>query len=121
MSRALRKSNPLLVSLIQDLKAAAREHEAPLWRDLADRLAKPQANWAEVNVSRLERHAAEGETVVVPGKLLGTGRLSKKLTVAAFQASGSARTKVEASGGRLLGLRELVEANPKGSDVRILG
>lgn len=121
MPKALRKTNPLLLALIEDLKAASREQEAPLWRDLADRLARPRRNWAAVNLSRVERHAAEGETVVVPGKLLGTGRLTKRVTVAAFQASASAREKVRAAGGEDLTLRELLVRNPKGSGVRILG
>jgi large subunit ribosomal protein L18e len=121
MRKPLRKTNPLLVALIEDLRTAAREHQAPLWRDLADRLARPRRNWAEVNLSRLERHAAAKETVVVPGKLLGTGRLTKQLTVAAFQASAAAREKVTAAGGEVLSLQNLVERNPGGAGVRILG
>lgn len=121
MSQRLEKTNPLLVALIQELKAASREHGAALWRDLAERLSRPRKGWAEVNLSRLERHATEGETVVVPGKLLGTGSLSKPLTVAAYQASQTAREKVEAAGGEVLSLREVVERTPSGSDIRILG
>ncbi len=121
MARTLRKSNPRLVELIQDLKRAARENEAPIWRDLAKRFSKPSANWAEVNLSRLQRYAAEGEVLVVPGKLLGTGELSKVLTVAAFRASTAARKKVEAIGGKVLDIRDLVRDHPKGSGVRIMG
>jgi large subunit ribosomal protein L15 len=39
-------------------------------------------------------------------KLLGTGELTKKLTIAVHAASGSARAKVEAAGGTLTLLRE---------------
>lgn len=121
MGKPLRKSNPLLLALIDDLKTAAREHEAPIWRDIALRLSRPRRVWAEVNLSRLERHAADGDVVVIPGKLLGTGRLTKALRISAFQSSEAARTRVEAVGGQLLDLRQLVTENPRGSGVRIMG
>lgn len=121
MSKTLRKSNPFLLALIDDLKAAAREHDAPIWRDVALRLSRPRRVWAEVNLSRLERHAADGEVLVIPGKLLGTGRLTKSLRIAAFQSSDAARTRVEGAGGQVLDLRELAKENPRGSGVRIMG
>ncbi len=121
MAKALKKTNPNLVVLIQDLKRVARENEAPLWRDIAKRLSRPKANWAEVNLSRLERYAAEGDVLVVPGKLLGSGELSKALRIAAFTASEVARRKVESAGGHVLGIRQLMEENPRGSGVRIMG
>ena len=67
-----RKSNPALVGLIHELKAAGRENEAPIWRDIALRLERPSRNWAQVNVSKLV-HVRDGEHAIVPGKLLGTG------------------------------------------------
>lgn len=120
VARTLQKTNPNLLALIHDLKEASREHEAPIWRDLAERLARSHRSWAEVNLSRVERHAAEGEVVVVPGKLLAAGDLTKAVRVAAFQASRSARAKVEAAGGEVLDLRRLVAENPKGSGVRVM-
>lgn len=114
------KSNPLLVSLIDALKEASREHDAPLWRDLAERLEKPRQSWAEVNVSRLERVLDEGETAVVAGKLLGTGHLTKAVTVAAFQASDGARRKVKDAGGEVIRIENLLEQDPSGTGVRIV-
>ena len=78
-------------------------------------------NWANPNLSRLERHATNGSTVVVPGKLLGTGEITGVLTVAAYSVSARARTKVEAAGGRVITYSELIDENPKGSGVLLLG
>jgi ribosomal protein L18E len=41
--------------------------------------------------------------------------------VAAFRSSAAARKKIEAAGGRALGLLELAVQNPKGSGIRIMG
>jgi len=116
-----KKTNPYLVQLIQDLKEATRVNDAPIWRDIATRLEKPRSRWAEVNISRLQLYANDGDTIVVPGKLLGAGLISKKVTVSAFQASRSARASIEKAGGRVIEIPTLIEENPKGFNVRIMG
>src|SRR5688572_18737352 len=116
-----RKSNPVLVELIGSLKTAGRTNEAPLWRDIASRLEKPSRNWAQVNISKIDAHLGDGETAVVPGKLLGAGETSKKLTVVAFSASASAKAKIAAAGGKVLTLQDAIVAFPKGQNCRIIG
>ena len=115
------KTNPSLTRLIDELKALSRQNAAPIWRDVAERLAGRNRNRAEVNLSRVSRTAKDGETVVVPGVLLGSGALAKPLTIATWRASEGARAKVEKAGGSVIGLRELAASNPKGSGVRIVG
>ena len=114
------KSNPRLKELIERLKSHSYENDAPIWKDIANRLSKPRRNWAEVNLSRISRYAKEGEVILVPGKLLGSGSIDKSVTVASFHASEAARKKVEASGGAVLTLEELMIRNPKGSGIRIM-
>lgn len=91
------KTDPNLLELISALKAESRSSGVGIWRDIALRLEKAKANWAEVNLSKLERYASEGDVIVVPGKVLGSGALSKKVTVAAYGFSESAKMKIEAS------------------------
>ena len=121
MGKSRRKTNPNLLSLIQHLKDASRNNEAPIWRDIALRLEGPGGNWAEVNVGKLDRYAQEDDVIVVPGKLLGAGEIRKKVTVAAFRTTGQAKDKVVGAGGRNMSLEELIDENPKGSKVRIMG
>jgi large subunit ribosomal protein L18e len=113
------KTNPRLNSLIADLKATARDGGSDVWADIAERLEKPRRTHAEVNLGRIERYAREEETVLVPGKVLGSGALRKDVTVAAVDFSGSAETKIEAV-GEAVQLEEALENNPDGSDVRVI-
>ena len=106
--------------LIEDLRLASFTNKAPIWKDLAVRLARPNRHVAEINLSRLSRIAKKGEVVVVPGKVLGSGELDKELSIAAVKASKTARSKIAKAGGRLMDLAELVAENPKGSGVRIV-
>jgi len=81
------KTNPKLQNLIADLKSVSRDSGANVWQDIAARLEKPRRTHAEVNLGRIERYAQEDETVVVPGKVLGSGVLEKNVTVAAVDFS----------------------------------
>ena len=72
-----------------------------------------RALFHEVNVQALEKHFASGATVdakaliekglirdaKLPVKVLGTGDLTKKLTVNAAKFSATAKTKIEKAGG----------------------
>ena len=113
------KTNPRLNSLIADLKSAARNSEGDVWSDVADRLEKPRRTHAEVNLGRIERYAQDGETVVVPGKVLGSGVLQKEVTVAAVDFSGTAETKIDQVGDTMK-LEEALEQHEDGSNVRVI-
>ncbi|QLG62492.1 50S ribosomal protein L18e [Halorarum salinum] len=113
------KTNPRLQNLIAELKSVARSSDAAVWQDVADRLEKPRRTHAEVNLGRIERYANEDETVVVPGKVLGSGVLRKDVTVAAVDFSGTAETKIDQA-GRAMTLEEALSNNPSGSDVRVI-
>ncbi|MGN0099236.1 MAG: 50S ribosomal protein L18e [Candidatus Methanomethylophilaceae archaeon] len=114
------KTNPQLVATIDNLKAKTRETDAAIWRDIALRLEKPKKNWAEANLSKIERYAKDGETIIVPGKVLAAGEISKKITVAAYSFSEAAAKAIVAAGGKTLSIEELADANPKGTGVRIM-
>jgi len=114
------KTNPQLIALIEFLEEAADENEAAIWRDIARRLQKSSQRWAEVNVDEIAKHLNDGETALVPGKVLGSG-IAPKMDVAAFSFSRSAREKIEAAGGSCLSIRDLVDQKSDGRNVRIIG
>jgi large subunit ribosomal protein L18e len=113
------KTNPRLADLVAELKSVSRQSGANVWKDVADRLQKPRRTHAEVNLGRIERYAREDETVVVPGKVLGSGVLEKNVTVAAVDFSSTARTKIEQVGDAVT-LERAIEDNPEGSNVRVI-
>ncbi len=113
------KTNPRLANLIADLKSTARDGGGEVWSDIAERLEKPRRTHAEVNLGRIERYAQADETVVVPGKVLGSGVLRKDVTVAAVDFSSTAQTKIEQV-GEAIDLEQAVEDNPDGTDIRVI-
>ncbi len=112
--------NDITQRLIEDLKKAAIAQQSPLWKRIASDLEKPTRQRRSVNVFSIDESSADGDIVIVPGKVLGEGSLTKKVTVAAYSFSDSAMTKINRS-GKALTIHELLQANPKGQKVRILG
>ena len=114
-------TNPILRKLLRQLRSKGKETNAPVWRDLAGRLSKPRRSRAEVNLSHLNRHCGQGCIAVVPGKVLGAGRLDHPICVAAFKFSRTARRKILEAGGKALTIQQLLEQNPEGKNVMIIG
>ncbi|TXT60496.1 MAG: 50S ribosomal protein L18e [Promethearchaeota archaeon] len=101
--------------LIRDLWKTKRR----IWRTLSKKLSGSSKDKVEANLKRINRKTKENDIIVVPGKILGVGNLDHKITIAALNASRSAREKIEASGSKLISIHELLEQNPEGSNVKI--
>lgn len=114
-------TNPELIKTIRDLKKEAHKNKAKIWRDVADFLSRSRSRRVTVNISRLNRYTKDGDTVVVPGKVLGAGNLDHAVNVAAFAFSEQAQSKILKAKGKCLPISELVEKNPRGSGVKIIG
>ena len=118
--RETKTTNPQLIELIALLHKQGREQQAPIWLDVADSLAKTRSQRVVVNLSNINRNTKKADVVVVPGKILASGALDHAITIAAFEASDSAKAKLEASKAKYITITELVEKNPKGSNVKII-
>ena len=114
------KSNNILRSQAVMLERKGRKGKSPFWRDAAKHLGAPKSTETVVNISRLSRVGDGKAPVLVPGKVLGTGSLDKKLIVGAFTFSSSARTKIEKAGGEAIGIEEFVSRYPDGSGVLLV-
>jgi large subunit ribosomal protein L18e len=118
--RETKTTNPELIQLIQVLKKESKEKQAPIWLDIAEYLSKSNSQRITVNLSSINRNTKRADTIVVPGKLLGTGSLDHAVTVAAFGASEQAKAKLAAAKAKYMSIPELLEKNPKGTNVKII-
>ncbi len=116
----LTKTNPKLVELIGTLKEKSYQENVAIWKDVAKRLERSNRRKAEVNISQINRHSSPDETVLVPGKILGSGELNHKVNVVALNFSKRAEEKIAAAGGECLDISEILDKNPKGNKIRII-
>jgi len=113
-------TNPVLKKLIEDIREQGHKDNIPFLLEIAKKLETSTRKRPEVNLSKLNRICKENETVIIPGKVLSTGNLKKSLTVSAASFSMSAVEKIQKAGGKAISIRELIQNNPKGTNVRIV-
>ena len=120
MVKKIIKTNPNLIELINKLNKQSKSEDAAIWKDVANRLSRSNRRTAEVNLSNINRYAVADETILVPGKVLSNGELDKKVNVVALKFSAKAQEKIESAGGECISIDEIIETNPKGSNIRIM-
>jgi large subunit ribosomal protein L18e len=114
-------TNPQLQTLIVELKKKSILDSTPFWKRIAFDLEKPTRQRRVVNLSRLNRFTQADEVIIVPGKVLGSGVIDHKITIAAFDFSSGAVEKLKSKDCDVLSIEELMAKNPKASSVRIIG
>ena len=114
-------TNPHLKDLILRLKRTASEKNVPLWRRVALDLSRSTRIRRQVNLSRINRFTKKGDLVIVPGKILGSGKLEHSLTIAAWRISEQAKEKVQLAQGTYLTIDELLASNPTAKKIKIIG
>jgi large subunit ribosomal protein L18e len=114
-------TNIRLVRMIRNLEIASRVNDAPIWKAVAEKLRRQTRRRIEVNLWKIEKYSDGVAAVVVPGKVLGEGEITKPIVVAAAGFTRSAKRKIEEAGGKAILLDDYAKINPKGSHTRIVG
>lgn len=114
-------SNQVIQRLAYDLKKASKSNDAPIWLRLSKLAQKPSRARRTVNLHKISKLTKDGDAVVVPGKVLGTGNISHKITLCSFAISNTAATKITKSGGKIISFEEMTKQFPTGKDVSLLG
>ena len=112
--RARRKTNPELVETIY----LARKNAG--WMEIANALAGSTRKHSAVNLKEIDQKAEIGDTLVIPGKVLSQGSLSKKIKICAFSISEEAKEKLKHTKSEFAPLIEEIKKNPKGEGIKII-
>ena len=114
-------TNQVVIHMAKDLKKASTKNDAPIWAKLAEYALKPSIARRDLNLNRIGQLTKENDIVVFPGKVLGTGSISHKITLFSFSISNSAASKIVEKGGKIITYSDLIEQNPTGKGVVLLG
>ena len=112
-----KKSNPLLVETIRLAKKSGND----LWLKVAGILSGPRRNHIIVNLDEIEKSTKEGDSVVVPGKVLSQGEITKKIAIIAFSFSEKTREKLLKTKSQAVNMTEEIKKNPEAKGLKFLG
>ena len=112
--RVARKTNPEVVRTLISAK-----NTTP-WRLIAQKISGARRTYASVNLEFIENHSKEGDTIVVPGKVLGSGSLHKKIRICAMSFSESALIKLKNAKAEIFQISDEIKKNPKAEGIKIL-
>lgn len=109
-----KKTNQELVETI--LKAAKNEK----WMDVARIISGSRRNRMSVNLDAINEKAEEGETILIPGKVLSQGEVSKKIKIVALNFSENAMEKLSKEKKEFSTIDDEIKKNPEARGIRIL-
>jgi large subunit ribosomal protein L18e len=89
------------------------------WQKIAGMLSSPRKTIT--NLSEIEKFAKKGETIVVPGKVLSQGEITKKIKVIAFAFSQNAKEKLLNAKCEVLDIIDEIKKNPKAEKIKLMG
>ena len=115
------KTNNEINVLISTLKEQSRKSETPLWSAIADEFERSTRQHRVVNISHIDKNSKDNDVIIVPGKVLGAGIITKKVTVAAQAFSGTAKQQIMNAKGTCITIQELMTKHPKGTNVKVIG
>ena len=90
------------------------------WNEVAAILSGPRSRRINLNLGEISKISKDGETIVVPGKILSQGEIDKKIKIVAFGFSENARKKIIDSKSEAVSIFNEINKNPAAKGIRIL-
>jgi len=109
-----KKTNSILV------KTAIAAKKNKDWLEISGVLTGLSKDKVVVNLSYIDKESKEGDIIVVPGKVLSMGELTKKIKIVAVNASESAIEKINNAKSTFSTILEEIKLNPTAKGVKIL-
>jgi large subunit ribosomal protein L18e len=95
---------------LSQLSSASREdHYKGLWKRVLKLSEVPARSRKTVNLYKINRYSKEGDSIIVPGKVLGEGQMAHKISITAMEYSARALSSLRGSQCRVRKLDEILK------------
>lgn len=113
-ARIQRKTN---LEIVESLRIA-RKNKA--WSEITKIISGPARQYSSVNLEQIDKETKVGDTVVIPGKVLSSGNLTKKVKICALSISKMAKEKLKETKSEYSSLIDEIKSNSKGVGIKII-
>ena len=107
MSRKI--ENEEIIEWAELFSSTSSEKKRKLFKRIARFATKPKRSRVSINLNRLDKYANASENIVVPGKVLGVGKVTKSFNISALDYSSEAAKKLAASKCKMVSIKEMAE------------
>lgn len=83
-------------------------------------LALPVKKQIELNLDQIDKLVKENEAIFIPGKILSSGVLTKKIKIVSWNASEKAKEKMKDSKTDFVEILEEIKKNPELNNLRLI-
>lgn len=90
------------------------------WNKIAQIVSGGRRSYSNINLGRIEKESTEGDILIIPGKVLGNGSLTKKIKICALYFSTSAIDKIKQSKSESIKIVDEIKKNPSGEGVKLI-
>ncbi len=108
-----RKGNPTTVETI----LVAKKNKN--WVEIASILSGPRRKRANLNLEEINKQVKDGEKIILPGKVLSSGNITKKIKLSALNFSEKAIEKLKEHKIEFNYILNEIKSNPDAKGVRI--
>ena len=112
--RIRKKTNP---ELAETIILASKAHK---WLPIARILSGSTRKQAALNLSEIDKHSKAGDTIIIPGKVLSKGDLTKKLKICGLSISKQAKEKLRETKSEFIALLHEIKTNPKAEGIKLM-
>ena len=109
-----RKTNSEIVQTI----ISSKKNEN--WFEVAKIISGPRRKRIVANLDEINKEIKDGETILIPGKILSKGYIDKKAKIIALDISESARAKLENAKINYSDILDEIKKNPEAKGIRII-
>ena len=112
--RAKKKTNPVL---LETIKQAYRNKG---WLKVAQKLSSSTRKYDSVNLERIDKESKAGDTIIILGKVLSIGKITKKLRICSLSSSTSALEKMKEAKSEAVSILDEIKSNPKAQGIKVI-
>lgn len=108
------KTNPETASAI------ALALKNPAWNKFAKLLSQSTREQSSVNLGEIDAKTSMGDTILVPGRVLAVGEVTKKLRICSFGISKEARENLKKTRSEWIHIADEIKRNPKAEGLKVI-
>ncbi len=108
------KTNP------ETADAIALALKNPAWNKYAKLLSQSTRKQSSLNLGEIDAKTTMGDTVLVPGRVLAVGEVTKKLRICSFGISKGAMENLKKTRSEWIHISDEIKKNPKAEGLKVL-